>query len=199
MNNVLLGKTIKAMYKQSGKTIAQLSEETDLTIDTINNLFYARIQKPGLSGVCALVKAMGYQPSELIDFMDTLSGEDESIDVTERFTTFLNTVRDTVPSAEPAKAPVKEQKETADEQVIEGYRARLEQLKESGKELSEHFERSIAEINRTHEKEISYLKQEIAGHKKTITRLGILLAVLAFLVILLLFIDAFNHDVGWFR
>ena len=199
MNNVLLGKTIKAMYKQSGKTIAQLSEETDLTIDTINNLFYARIQKPGLSGVCALVKAMGYQPSELIDFMDTLSGADESIDVTERFTTFLNTVRDTVPSANPAKAPAEEQKETASEQVIEGYRARIEQLKESGKELSAHFERSISEINHTHEKEISYLKGEIAGQKKTITRLGILLAVLAFLVILLLFIDAFNHNVGWFR
>ena len=51
MNNLALGKTLKAMYKLSGKTLTQLSDETDLTVDTINNLFYARIQKPGLAGV----------------------------------------------------------------------------------------------------------------------------------------------------
>ena len=199
MNNVLLGKTIKAMYKQSGKTIAQLSEETDLTIDTINNLFYARVQKPGLSGVCALVGAMGFHPADLIDFMDTLKDEDENIDITERFTTFMNAVRDTVPSAVPAKAPAEEAKGGSGEQVIEGYRARIEQLKESGKELSDHFERSIAEINRTHDKETDFLKKEIEEKKKTISRLGILLAAVVFLVILLLFIDAFNQNIGWLR
>ena len=60
MNNMALGKTLKAMYKLSGKTLTHLSDETDLTVDTINNLLYARIQKPGLAGVNALVKAMGF-------------------------------------------------------------------------------------------------------------------------------------------
>ena len=38
MNNIALGKTLKAMYKLSGKTLTQLSDESGLTLDTINNL-----------------------------------------------------------------------------------------------------------------------------------------------------------------
>lgn len=68
MNNMLLGKTLKAMYKQSGKTITQLSDETGLSIDTINNLFYARVQKPGLSDVDTLTKAMGFSLVQLMEF-----------------------------------------------------------------------------------------------------------------------------------
>lgn len=70
MNNVLLGKTLKAMYKLSGKTLNQLSDETDLTVDTINNLFYARVQKPGLAGVQSLVEAMGFSMQQLLSFLD---------------------------------------------------------------------------------------------------------------------------------
>lgn len=71
MNNVLLGKTIKAMYKMSGKTLTQLSDETGLSVDTINNLFYARIQKPGLDGVNTLVNAMGFSLQQVMEFLQT--------------------------------------------------------------------------------------------------------------------------------
>ena len=206
MNNVLLGKTIKAMYKLSGKTITQLSEETDLTVDTINNLFYARIQKPGLSGVCTLVKAMGFAPATLIDFMDSIEGESENADITEKFTVFISSVNDTVPSAEaakplvkPAKEKAKSDEEIAKEQIAAGFRAQIEQLKESGKELSEHFERSIAALNQTHEKETAYLKGEIENQRKTSRRLCILLACAVLLLLVFLFVDAINSNVGWFR
>lgn len=203
MNNVLLGKTIKAMYKLSGKTIAQLSDETELTVDTINNLFYARIQKPGLSGVCTLVKAMGFQPEELIRFMDSIEGENENADITERFTTYIASVRDAEPSAEPAKAavpPAKKAESTpVNEQIAEGFRAQIEQLRESGKELSAHFERSIAGLKLTHEKETAYLKGEIDAQKKTNRRLAILLGCTVLLLLSFLFVDAMNHNIGWFR
>ena len=55
MSNILLDKVIKTMYKLSGKTLTRLADETVLTADTINNLFYARIQKPGPAGVSALL------------------------------------------------------------------------------------------------------------------------------------------------
>lgn len=206
MNNVLLGKTIKAMYKQSGKTIAQLSEQTDLTIDTINNLFYARIQKPGLSGVCTLVKAMGYRPAELIDFMDSIEDVEETADITERFTSFINSVRDTDASASAAKSVADTAKDgekrdpgEIGEQITEGFRAQIEQLKQSSRELSAHFERSIAGINENHEKGKAYLKEQISEQKKTIRRLGIMLGCVIFSVFALLFIDALNMNVGWFR
>ena len=89
MNNILLGKTLKAMYKLSGKTLSQLSDETGLTIDTINNLFYARVQKPGLAGVQTLVNAMGFSLQQLITFLDEHPDLPEDCDITELFTAAL--------------------------------------------------------------------------------------------------------------
>lgn len=106
MNNVLLGKTIKAMYKLSGKTLPQLSDETGLTIDTINNLFYARVQKPGLAGVQALVNAMGFSVHQLLTFMDEHPDLPEDCDVTELFTAYISSADPTDASVPPAKSAV---------------------------------------------------------------------------------------------
>lgn len=40
-----------------------------MTVDTVNNLFYARVQKPGFVGVCSLVEAMGYTINDLMVFL----------------------------------------------------------------------------------------------------------------------------------
>ena len=99
MDNVLLGKTLKAMYKLSGKTLTQLSDETGLTVDTINNLFYARVQKPGFIGVSAFVKATGHAVSELSGFLEVAETLPEEADITDEFTKYLFSVKDTIPSA----------------------------------------------------------------------------------------------------
>ncbi len=69
MENIVLGKILKAMQKLSGLSVGELAEKADLTIDTVNNLFYARVQKPGFEGVCRLVECMGYTVSDLMTFM----------------------------------------------------------------------------------------------------------------------------------
>ena len=83
MGNVLLGKTCKAMYKLSGKTISQLSEETDLSVDTINNLFYARIQKPGFDGVTKFIRATGFHVRDMTNFLEMAEDLPETADITE--------------------------------------------------------------------------------------------------------------------
>ncbi|MBQ0101639.1 MAG: hypothetical protein KBT31_02450 [Firmicutes bacterium] len=99
MKNILLGKTVKAMYKLSGKTLQQLSDETELTVDTINNLFYARIQKPGFAGVCALVNACGYRVEDLTGFLARAEKLPEDADITAEFTKYLMTAEDTAAGA----------------------------------------------------------------------------------------------------
>lgn len=99
MDNVLLGKTLKAMYKLSGKTLMQLSDETGLTVDTINNLFYARVQKPGFIGVSTFVKATGHAISELSGFLEVAETLPEEADIIDEFTKYLFSVKDTVPFA----------------------------------------------------------------------------------------------------
>ncbi len=90
MNNVLLGKTLKVMYKMSGKTLNGLADETGLTVDTINNLFYARIQKPGFAGVCELTGAMGFSVKELVGFMDSIGGSfNENMNISDKFNHYL--------------------------------------------------------------------------------------------------------------
>lgn len=69
MENIVLGKILKAMQKLSGQSVGDLAEHADLTIDTVNNLFYARVQKPGFDGVCRLVECMGYSVSDLMVFL----------------------------------------------------------------------------------------------------------------------------------
>lgn len=123
MNNVLLGKTLKAMYKQSGKTITQLSDETDLSIDTINNLFYARVQKPGLSDVDTLIRVMGFHLTQLMEFLEQEHPSD--CDITAEFAKYIFSVNDTpverLPTSLPASTTaedIREQKFSAQIQML---------------------------------------------------------------------------------
>lgn len=206
MNNIRLGKTIKAMYKLSGKTLAQLSEETDLTVDTINNLFYARIQKPGFFGVCKLVKAMGFEPEELIGFMEEPHDEAENADITEGFTRYIASLRDESPGAEnenvpPAPAKAKKQTESCalNDQIVAGFREQIDQLKQSAKERREQYEKTLEGLKAIHRDEKTYLKDEIRAQKKTCRRLSYMLAGAILLAAAMLIFDVLNHSAGWLR
>lgn len=203
MNNVLLGKTIKAMYKQSGKTLNQLAEETDLTVDTINNLFYARIQKPSLAGVCTLVKAMGFTPSVLIGFMEENESLPESTDVTEKFISYISSAGSAVPSASPAKPSAagtkKEGTAGYPDQVLLVQKEQIEQLKQTAKEQSERYEKRLAEFNELHLRENDWLKQELEAVKKSAKRFSLSLIALSALLAVIVLLDLLNRGVGWFR
>lgn len=95
MDNEILGRTMKAMYKLSGKTINQLADETNLSIDTINNLFYARLLKPSFDGICTLVDAMGFTVSELMSFMEQVPEFPNDADYVERLVNY-KTSRDPI-------------------------------------------------------------------------------------------------------
>ena len=102
MNNVFLGKTLKAMYKLSGKTLQQLADETGLTLDTLNNVFYARLQKPGFFGVKMLVEATGYTVTDLVGFMEYAKDLPDTADITDELTKYLHSSPKTPPAAESA-------------------------------------------------------------------------------------------------
>lgn len=206
MNNIRLGKTIKAMYKLSGKTLAQLSEETDLTVDTINNLFYARIQKPGFFGVCTLVKAMGFEPEELIGFMDDPHSEEDNADITECFTRYIASQRDAAPGTEnesmphaPAKAEKKSEPAALNDQIVSGFHEQIDQLKQSARERREQYEKTIEDLKAIHQEETDYLKDEVQAQKKTCRRLSWMFAGVIFVAIAFLIFDVVNRSVGWLR
>lgn len=172
MSNVLLGKTLKAMYKLSGKTLMQLSDETGLTVDTINNLFYARVQKPGLLGVSALVKAMGFSVQELMSFMEEKGSEiSESTDVVELFTSYIFSAEDAIKPVIPTKEQIKsvditkaqapcayqlEQLNAQHEKQLDRYRSIHNHYVE---QMQQHFDRSVADLKAAHEAEIRTLKR----------------------------------------
>lgn len=220
MNNVLLGKTIKAMYKLSGKTLPQLAEETGLTLDTINNLFYARIQKPGFAGVTALVGAMGFSLQQLTAFLDAHPDLPEDSDVTELFTQFVS--ENTGAPAAAAKTHVKpgplreeivllneEHEKQLDrfraddqrhsEQLREQYERRVEELRESGLRMEKHYAESTAALKEAQAQEIALLEQENTRQKKNARILSLFLGAETVLVLLLLILDVLNRAVGWIR
>ncbi len=219
MNNIALGKTLKAMYKLSGKTLTRLSDETDLTVDTINNLFYARVQKPGLAGVNALVNAMGFTLQQLVSFLEQYPELPEDCDVTELFT---NTVaapemKTTKEAARPVKAGQSAEVALLSEEhekQMERYHAihlqHVEQLKEQHREqiaqmqadqaqLEQHFYKSISALKETHERETERMDKEIAGQKKTIRLLTAAIIIETALALLVLAVDLINRGVGWLR
>lgn len=217
MNNVILGKTIKAMYKLSGKTLTQLSDETGLTVDNINNLFYARIQKPGLSGVNTLVRAMGFSLQHLMTFLEENPDLTEDCDVTELFTTYISAASDTVASAAPAKEPVKPAKgslaaeiellNAEHEKQLDRFRTThqryAEQLQEQHKsqieQMEQHFDKSITEIKSLHAQEIERMEKENARQRKIGKTLSIAIGIETALILLVLILDVLNRNVGWFR
>lgn len=217
MNNLALGKTLKAMYKLSGKTLTQLSDETDLTVDTINNLFYARIQKPGLAGVNALVKAMGYSIQQLIVFLDENPDISEDCDVTDLFTKYISSAADANAPVKPAKEVVKDTKgnisaeiellNAEHEKQLDRFRAThqryVERLQEQYDrqigQMGQQFDKSTAEIKAVHAQEIEHLDKENARLQRTGRTLSIAVGIETALILLLLILDALNRSVGWLR
>lgn len=217
MNNLALGKTLKAMYKLSGKTLTQLSDETDLTVDTINNLFYARIQKPGLAGVNALVKAMGYSIQQLIVFLDENPDISEGCDVTDLFTKYISSAADANAPVKPAKEVVKDTKgnisaeiellNAEHEKQLDRFRAThqryVERLQEQYDrqigQMGQQFDKSTAEIKAVHAQEIEHLDKENARLQRTGRTLSIAVGIETALILLLLILDVLNRSVGWLR
>ena len=217
MNNMALGKTLKAMYKLSGKTLTQLSDETDLTVDTINNLLYARIQKPGLAGVNALVKAMGFSIQQLIVFLDENPDISEDCDVTDLFTKYISSAADANAPVKPAKEVVKDTKgnisaeiellNAEHEKQLDRFRATHQryvgQLQEQHDrqigQMEQQFDKSTAEIKAVHAQEIEQLDKENARLRRTGKTLSIAVGIETALILLLLILDVFNRSVGWLR
>ena len=217
MNNLALGKTLKAMYKLSGKTLTQLSDETDLTVDTINNLFYARIQKPGLAGVNALVNAMGFSIQQLMAFLDENPNLPEDCDVTDLFTKYISSAADTNAPVKPAKEVVKGTKgsfsaeiellNAEHEKQLDRFRAThqryVEQLQEQHDrqigQMEQQLDKSTAEIKAVHAQEIEHLGKENARLQRTGRTLSIAVGIETALILLLLILDALNRSVGWLR
>lgn len=217
MNNMALGKTLKAMYKLSGKTLTQLSDETDLTVDTINNLLYARIQKPGLAGVNALVKAMGFSIQQLIVFLDENPDISENSDVTDLFTKYISSAADANAPVKPAKEVVKDTKgnisaeiellNAEHEKQLDRFRATHQryvgQLQEQHDrqigQMEQQFDKSTAEIKAVHAQEIEQLDKENARLRRTGRTLSIAVGIETALILLLLILDTLNRSAGWLR
>ena len=178
MVNILLGRTLKAMYKLSGKTLPQLADESGLSIDTVNNLFYARIQKPGLIGVSALTKAMGFSVQTLMGFMDQVAPTlSEETDFTEAFTQYISSAEATVPPAEatvtqgdPAAAPA---------DTDELYSRRLEQ----------YYQTSLSDMRAAHARQLERI--DLAA--KECRRRNFILGTLLTLETIAFFIYVFLH------
>lgn len=208
MNNVLLGKTIKAMYKLSGKTITQLADETDLSVDTINNLFYARLQKPSYLGVSEIVKATGYTVSDLSGFLEQAVNLPEDADITEEFTKYVFSTKDTNKVVELTKTcnnnvdntnnhecclQVKELNEEHEkqldrfrathlhyvEQLNKQYKEQIAQMADNVRNLKEHYEHSVGEIKKANELEVDRQDNEIKSLKKMNLLLTLALIVVA--------------------
>ena len=224
MNNITLGKVLKAMYKLSGKTLTQLSDETDLTVDTINNLFYARVQKPGLAGVNALVNAMGFSIQQLMTFLEQNPNISEGCDVTEVFTKYIADAGDTISPAAPAKEPVKHTKSSLSEEIellneehekqLDRFRAahqrhmdqmqeqhnrQIEQMEFHEKQMEQHYNRSIIELKEAYNQEMEHMEKETMRTRKSSRLLTIAVSIETGLILLLLILDMINHNIGWLR
>ena len=202
MDVVLLGKTIRAMYKLSGKTLTQLSDETDLTVDTINNLFYARLQKPSYLGITALVKATGYTVAELSGFLEMAESLPPEADITDEFTKYLFSVKDTIPDPKITKncaanaentesheccMQVKHLNEEHEkqldrfrathlhyvEQLQERYKDQIAQMAENAGKLKDHYDHSVGEIKKSHAQEI----ERQAKENRSLKRMNLLLTL----------------------
>ena len=218
MNNVFLGKTLKAMYKLSGKTLQQLADETGLTLDTLNNVFYARLQKPGFFGIKCLVEATGYTVADLVGFLEHGKDLPEDADVTDEFTKYLFSVREPALPAESAVTCAKSAKadapncsccnqiaalNEAHEKQLDRFRethlhyvdalharyqAQLEQTEEDFATLKTHYERSLDVIREERGREHEEMTRELRRMQNLNRFLTAALAVLAIVAGVLIFL-----------
>lgn len=222
MDNRILGKTLKAMYKLSGKTLPQLSEETGLTIDTINNLFYARVQKPGLSGVIALVDSMGFSLQQLMTFIEENPEIPDDCNTTELFTEFISAADDTIAPVQPAKFNANRTTQNIPEEIkllniehekqLDRFRAthqryvdqlkeqhenQIEQMREHNRKMEQHYDNSVSALNSLHKQEIERFEYTNTRLRKTIRLLGAAIGIETGLILILLIFDMFNRSIGW--
>lgn len=224
MSNITLGKVLKAMYKLSGKTLTQLSDESGLTLDTINNLFYARIQKPGLIGVNALVNAMGFSIQQLMKFLEEHQELAEDCDVTALFTKYISSAEDTDAAVPAAKENVKAAKGKVSPEIellneehekqLDRFRAanqrHMEQLQEQHdhqiaqmqayeNQMQRHFDKSVIALKEDHARELERMEKENARQRKTGRLLAIVVSIETGLILLLLILDMIDRNIGWLR
>lgn len=216
MDNVLLGKVMKAMYKLGGKTLTQLSDETGLTVDTINNLFYARVQKPGFIGVSSLVKATGHTTAELDGFLELAESLPADTDITEAFTEYLISVRTAKPvvpaadttvhsAAGDTKAELREEihtlneayekeferlkdvSRTYSERMASQYRDEITRLEAMAERLKGSYDRSVEDLETAHEQELERREKEVNLLKKVnLVLLGINALITVGIVVILI-------------
>ena len=194
MDIVLLGKVVKAMYKLSGKTLTQLSEETELSVDTINNFFYARLQKPSYFGVSSLVRATGYTMSELDKFMNYAKQLPANADIIEEFTKYIFTVNDTdasvagtntgkntgaavnsaVAITAAADNTVPGQKKLSSSEMNEAEEQRLQILNEQYEKQLDRFKAThlnyVEQLKASYQQQISLLEESGRGMKEHFDR-----------------------------
>lgn len=219
MQNILLGKVVKAMYKLSGKTLQQLADETGLTVDTLNNLFYARLQKPGFFGVEAVVEATGYTVEDLLGFMKIAETLPADADVTEAFAEYIFTAKETKPVVDSAvncgkhtdgsvsadsccmqiKTLNEEHEKELDrfrathlhyvDELHARYQEQIRQMESSSQRIEEHYNRSIAEIKKSHDREVDDYQKEMKRAQsinRLLTVALIAVALVAGIVILII-------------
>lgn len=222
-NNVELGLVLKAMYKLSGMTVGALSEKTGITVDTLNNLFYGRVQKPGFFGVVTLVETMGYRVEDLLKVLREYDVKDMPQNTLTEILSGLDKQAGGE-KKEPAAIPAaSSKKETA---------ISLESLEAQRKELNEEHERQLDRFKATHARYTDELKQQYheslemirAGHAETVAKLQtelddvkqnstreiqrlqkrnarLVWALIAetALVVGTFIADLLNHQIGWLR
>lgn len=159
MTNILLGKILKAMYKLSGKTLTELSESSGLTVDTINNLFYARIQKPGFLGVSSLVEAMGFCIEDICRFREQAEKLPVESDVTNAFTKYIFSVRETEASVDSTES---------DKNTAKAKHSEAEYYRQQIRDLNENHELQFERFRQMH---FSYVEQIKAQYQEQISQL----------------------------
>lgn len=172
MDNVVLGKLLKAMQKMSGKSITVLSDESGLTVDTINNLFYARIQKPGFEGVCSLSEVMGFPVEKLLEYLKNNELEDMEVaqiteflaeaaeDGAEKKAVSAVSAKKNAGTAKADLASLEEAHEKEIERLRSGYARSVENLREQREESLRQMKESYAGLERTLDSQIALLKEE---------------------------------------
>lgn len=164
MESALLGKVVKAMYKLSGKTLNQLSEETELTVDTINNVFYARLLKPGYFGVAAFVKATGYTMADLEGFMNYAKELPEDADITEEFTKYIFSVKEPVATVDSTvAAELAPHRPQDDIMTYETYCLEIKKLNEQHEKQLDRFRAThlhyVDQINERYQEQIGQMDE----------------------------------------
>ena len=177
MTNVELGLVLKAMYKFSGMTVGTLSEKTGITVDTINNLFYGRVQKPGFFGVVSLVETMGFRTEDLLCILrEQPVKELPQNKLTEILTAYAE--KDDGNEQKPVVVAVKtEGQNRKDEETLPS--VTLKDLENQRKELNEEHERTLDRFKATHTHYCDELKQQYkdsleqirSGHEETVRKL----------------------------